>query len=430
MTELLQQLSPSELLFYLTSVYGAHFVLLALSAITIYRREMSCNHCYAEDKTYNNNDQQQQNGHEVPAPVATGITVNWQEETAEDILDEVGLLGKSPLWPLLYQLVEKWDKRTFREAYENAKMTVLQHKHQTQSSFRRTAQFKTTRATRTSSSATEVANLFSMLPADVHADILSCLHPRDVVQFACVSKLCQRAAESSDLWRKLWERDYSWILNEWKIGKHAMKRSRVLLAGSPLLFDKEFYFTFALAWINYVLAGKNSYDECLVGIGGHVYDLTAFISSHPGSPETVMVQSGKDATAFFSAVRHSLGARRLAQSLCVVVDLSISDGQSSCGLCPTKQTFLKPNADATCVPRLVDAAPIRGEHQTRSRRPGMLKTIRDVYLDQEAVAKRASRQFDKLSLMEEVNVFYDPMVGQWRAWYLDRNLQLVFVNEL
>ena len=59
-----------------------------------------------------------------------------------------------------------------------------------------------------------------------------------------------------------------------------------------------------------MLAGRNTEESCLVGLEGGVYDLTDFLEVHPGSKETILVNAGGDATAFFEDVGHSVQVGR------------------------------------------------------------------------------------------------------------------------
>jgi Cytochrome b5-like Heme/Steroid binding domain len=179
------------------------------------------------------------------------------------------------------------------------------------------------------------------------------------------------------LWRTLWYRDFAWAVETWDVGRAALERSLqrnrnslavantrqtgwfgllLRLAGHGIVhknrkellspaeivehdlidygelstlrfaagfFTRDFYFRFHLAFVNYVVAGCNRYDCCLVGMHGHIYDLTDFLDQHPGSPETVLCHAGRDVTDLFDrVVRHSTHARVLANALCVVVDQS------------------------------------------------------------------------------------------------------------
>merc|ERR1719320_1756025 len=46
---------------------------------------------------------------------------------------------------------------------------------------------------------------------------------------------------------------------------------------------------------------------------GRVYDVSVFLHDHPGGEEILRLQAGKDATAVFEDVRHSVRARSLAK---------------------------------------------------------------------------------------------------------------------
>ncbi|MBR9690274.1 cytochrome b5 domain-containing protein [Candidatus Woesearchaeota archaeon] len=67
------------------------------------------------------------------------------------------------------------------------------------------------------------------------------------------------------------------------------------------------------------LATHNSRDDCWLSIDGHVYDVTAFIGSHPGG-EAILQGCGTDATTLFetrpmgSGKPHSDNARILLET--------------------------------------------------------------------------------------------------------------------
>ena len=153
------------------------------------------------------------------------------------------------------------------------------------------------------------------------------------------------------IWKALFLRDFSWVLSDWDIGKEAVMRSISILSvqessGSrvfrhlvsslivseehskslPAVADvdniaettttssssssmKEFYFTFAETWLNYTIAGCNATDKCLIGLHGHVFNISDFVEDHPGSTETLLLQAGRDATVFFESMGHSLKVR-------------------------------------------------------------------------------------------------------------------------
>ena len=188
-------------------------------------------------------------------------------------------------------------------------------------------------------------------------------------------KPCQRISSSSSgndekywdggefsdmLWLALWKRDYALIMTKYKYGLQALnqsfnmlkaqssksskRRPNLIAPGLLALFEeagietdlippqeidaknigtshnrlmkmKEFYFLFQQTWLLYLIAGHANFDSCLIGLHGHLFDMTDFLEDHPGSPETLLMQSGRDATVFFESMGHSSSARTLALSL-------------------------------------------------------------------------------------------------------------------
>jgi hypothetical protein len=272
------------------------------------------------------------------------------------------------------------------------------------------------------------SHFLRMLPPDAHVNILSFLHPKDVVTFTCVSRSCQAVVDvldsSAALWKNLWLRDYGWLVYSWDAGRDALKRSH---GRDSVKFSKDFYFRFSQAYMNYILAGQNTFDRCLVGLHGNIYDLTRFLNDHPGSPDTVMVHAGRDATSFFEDVRHSMIARRLAQSLCVVVDAACLENDS-CGVLPTLKTVgvasLPPAVDNQSIPF--------DQHKRFYKRPGTLLGLKNSFQTQlSQLQTKVDRRFaNNSNVLSHVNVFYDPFDRQWKAWYTDSSFQTVFLDQI
>jgi len=70
--------------------------------------------------------------------------------------------------------------------------------------------------------------------------------------------------------------------------------------------------------MDWLLAGYNREDDCLVGIHDVVYDLTDFLEMHPGSKETILLHGGSDATRYFDDVGHSMHARERMKAYRVI----------------------------------------------------------------------------------------------------------------
>ncbi|KAL7552232.1 hypothetical protein ACHAWF_016543 [Thalassiosira exigua] len=202
----------------------------------------------------------------------------------------------------------------------------------------------------------------TLLPSDAQVDIFSYLHPRDVLEFACTNKAGRALLEDNEevlrslnggkqdvgqddylgiygsstdtatlIWKALFQRDYSWVLTDWKIGREAFLRSmktrqssahgqhlqlpqqqqrgakshkvfRHLVSAildsednrnAPLIEEimeaatssasihptssmKDFYFSFVETWLNYTIAGCNTTDKCFIGLHGHVVNISDF----------------------------------------------------------------------------------------------------------------------------------------------------------
>lgn len=98
--------------------------------------------------------------------------------------------------------------------------------------------------------------------------------------------------------------------------KHGLTTDpRRLFLNTPSQGWKTFFSEFEVSWLDWVAAGKNSEASCMVGLHGRLYDITEFMHSHPGSPETLMDNSGADATDLFEDIGHSLDARSLMKTL-------------------------------------------------------------------------------------------------------------------
>jgi hypothetical protein len=326
-------------------------------------------------------------------------------------------------------------------------------------------------------------NLWKVLPNDVQVQALSFLHPRDVMSFGCASRsICRSVKDSSSLWKRLWLRDYGWAMTCWEPGRQALERSRVSLQDFEG-YSARFYACFAACYLNYVLASHNTQASCLIGLGGNVYDLTSFLPVHPGGLETTLVNSGRDGTDFFAGIRHSFTAQKLAQKLCVLVDMTRlppAEGGAgdahpgrgrqrrrnhAAGLRPTTHTRLvnSPYVDVERQPKAqapasTDFAPSRAndngggtsaavmalaseafaaanERGGRGVGPHVpasvtsLSELRQVLRCQEVTAKEiVLLRYRHLSPLQDCHVFLDPFSGRWKAWYTDFDFNPVFVD--
>jgi cytochrome b involved in lipid metabolism len=412
--------APSaEVLRQLAHVYGPHVVLLGLSALTVFRREMSCNHCY--HATSNTMESEE-------------ATVEEEDLVCENVYDDLQMevllesVGQYCSGASLLPALQMLEQCPWASSYSKAARNIM---------LERPNDITTTRIEKDASSSSSFSSsdsntLWNTLPLDTHVHILSFLQLPDLVSLECTNKHNCRLTREPRIWKTLWERDYQWVVKDWRIGKQAIQQSCTTSTGisgdTRICIDsKESYVRFQLGWMNYVLAGQNTYDSCLVGLGGHVFDMSLFLASHPGSPETVMVQAGKDATDFFLNVRHSLGARRLALSQCVVVDgaRAMNKHNEYC-LYPTTQTQLT----TTTKPLFTSLDTLVLDALAHPRRTKTLQRVRERFSQEQVKASQAARQWNQLSLSGEVHVYFDFVKGRWKAWYTNADLQTVHVDPL
>lgn len=71
------------------------------------------------------------------------------------------------------------------------------------------------------------------------------------------------------------------------------------------------------------IARHSSPGDCRVIITGNVYDVNSFINEHPGGPERIVPQCGKDATEVFQ-IQGNTGGSHSADDQCE--EIRIRDG--------------------------------------------------------------------------------------------------------
>ena len=108
----------------------------------------------------------------------------------------------------------------------------------------------------------------------------------------------------------------------------------------PSIGWRNFFTVFEFSWINYLLAGMNTHEQCLIGIHQAIYDITSFVNIHPGSEETLLWASGCDATVIFQDIGHSSIALEILKSL-KVWGLPTSDANTNTRYYPNGAYVLK-----------------------------------------------------------------------------------------
>lgn len=411
-------------------VYVSQIILVVvLSAVTIFRREMSCNRVFHK----------QQDNDTAPTSIKASasptrhVDLERREQWADDLLEGAGKWGSGrPLIELLRCVwasvakskervrrvpkTERWTDQMSEELLEGAGLSLSGEPFWSAIISLWTRMWLTSLADFHGRHVTaRPSALSNELSTDLLLHVFSFLHPKDITTFACCNKECNAMVHSEEnvicqhLWKVLWFRDYAWLVQSWEVGVEARKRSRC--KDRPL--DEQLYFEFGQTYINYLIAGHNSIHDCLVGLHGNIYDITAFLDIHPGSPETIQIHAGREATRHFEDIAHSMAARRRAMALCAVVDLSCHDEH---GFGVRKASEVRDSLRTIPFSRY-------------PRRPATLLRIRKHLENGERQARRDFLYVLPLTILQEVNVYYDAFDRKWKAWSIDAMLNNQFLSD-
>jgi len=439
-----------------TRIYAAQIVLVTLlSAVTIYRREMSCNRVYQDDDDDDDDDGDGSNATTGGNRTSTNRTTTsmshhrrQQEDTKEgaewdDLLEGAGKWGSGKpltgiilsIWSHLIQCKQRiergsnnnattcyWTEEMSDELLEGAGLslsgepfwsTVLAlwaHIWATSIEEHRNREFTIIASSNNNNKEQQSSPFLTQrLSPDVQVQILSFLTPRDITTFACCNKDCKELIDNPNsdtclhLWKTLWDRDYAWLVQSWDVGVAAHRRSSGQQQQETVV-DKRLYFEFGQTYMNYLLAGHNTMQSCLVGLHGNIYNITDFLEEHPGSPETLLVHAGQDATQLFEDIGHSSRARRLTQALCVTTDRSFSKS-GGCGIV---------RSDAATTGSVVPS-----DRRRRPRRPATLMVLQQRLQKEERTARRAYERRIPNNVLGEIVMYYDAFDRKWKAWYTD-----------
>lgn len=445
------QACPAVMASFLSSLSWLDYLvgcgLLTLVAITIFRREISCNHCYsADEKRASESEASSRGSHSTGQSEAAnswepfmmleaaGNCYSRAYYLAAFILNILQIILPKAAVKSLWKSVSSWwtladEFQRLDEMLDGAEMWSVYSPP--------IINIIVPESKETKQMYTSLFPAADELPLDATVHIFSFLHPRDVLTVSTVSQQANEIVSdknndvSKALWKKLWFRDYAWTTTNWSVGIIAMERSLETMSRNDLmaeeaslsdfLFHRDFYFDFGLAFMEYVLAGHCTEDSCLVGIGGHVYDMTNFLSQHPGSRETVLVNAGRDVSPEFEMIRHTLSARTRAQRLCVVVDTSRDEG---CGLRPTAYC---PLSEDSSPPAICEAIIPGGRPRPRvfTTLESAARRYRQGLVDSQRQAKRIA---GKHNALDSIHTYYDPFLESWRAWYMDADFEVVFID--
>jgi hypothetical protein len=159
------------------------------------------------------------------------------------------------------------------------------------------------------------------LSSELLVHLLGYLDTHEIVT-ASISSTSMRESFTADVvWEQLWRVTYGAHWRQPMI--KTIRQGRDIHwdpfenFGPPQTGWYHFYLTFEACWMDWLLAGYATPERCLVGVEGAIFDVTAFMLDHPGSPETLSEGAGCDATEVFHEIGHSVFAEGLKRRLCV-----------------------------------------------------------------------------------------------------------------
>jgi len=571
---------------YMQLYGGRIFLLIILSIVTIFRREISCNRVYGkeeeEEKEKNNvYDDDEDAVQQLSIPVSSSVDEDIpilalpNSIIADSPKDDHHSSVRVKMKAMTIAVIMKWmestilfsihknpkKEQTHTSFYWNIFIWLLLRLHilqpQENDESKKEKEEADCKKYLKSPTPREILTPpplhFLTLPQDLHIHIFTFLHPRDILQlslcntktYTLIHKEDEEVRDDDDdydsstsstatkLWFTLWKRDYACVVKDWDVGQGAIqrsisfmkqqetyKRSRSSCTSTtcPTFVAtylqvqsedskkkatrstkttkttnytmKDFYFYFGQTWINYTIAGHCTMESCFVGLHGHVFNLIPFITSHPGSPETLlMLGGGRDATKIFESLGHSSTARKVAtQQLLIIQDASCMDrwiSQDSWGLClypekkdkrnisnvlpPSKSMthfthhptllsspssssslLMDPNSwttntisstvtTTTTNRRVMTTPPLTTATttcRTCPRKPGCTWYYKHKIQIEEIKALSKANSYwmmgkeEQSSMVGPIQVYFDPICNGWMGWYIDSNFIPVFLGML
>jgi len=233
-------------------------VVIILSLIVVFRRQMSCNSVYVDDEfdksTDNCNTKKRRElvrrGFERNCgSVDTERTRKSDKGIMNSAGDTIPLKSYSSgrrIQTVIWQAVLRLGRQNLDD-YFRVKETTDEEPFAQQCSFNSSCVSDmdlSQRASPVIHGREYSASHLLGLPPDIQIHIMSYLHPRDVLAMSCSDHNTQNlvngdkntsqhcSSTSTILWFTLWNRDYGWVLREWNIGMEAVQRSSDSIACS------------------------------------------------------------------------------------------------------------------------------------------------------------------------------------------------------
>jgi hypothetical protein len=180
-----------------------------------------------------------------------------------------------------------------------------------------------------------------LLSCDIFIHVANYLSTAELLRVSTVNRRLSHEARGDRLWRERWRQSFLTLWTHPYIRDLRNRRglhwqSDLSLRGQGQTSWLHFYVLFEASWVDWLLAGFCTADKCVVCIDKRLYDVTAFMLDHPGSPETMSEGAGCDATENYRDIGHSSFADSLLKRFCMFdpnaaqTDDIMGDISSSC----------------------------------------------------------------------------------------------------
>lgn len=215
-----------------------------------------------------------------------------------------------------------------KQGFQNAKVYVLKHMKDSKNSLddsiiRNSKLFFSLRRMMNKEEFTSTPerdclhNIFMRTSNDIMFTIIGYLNKSEIMTFSRICRNLNLYMKSDAVWEYLWAQRFGSMWRSKEIRSIRLLRQidwePGVATSPPKQGWRRFYQEFESCWMDWLLAGFCSPNRCLLGLHGSVLDITHFLDMHPGSPETLTMHSGCDATLAFHEIGHSSFAHALVE---------------------------------------------------------------------------------------------------------------------
>ena len=157
---------------------------------------------------------------------------------------------------------------------------------------------------------------------DMCLAVYGCLSVADISSLSCTCRGLLNIHDPEFIWQQLWNERYGNQAWKSKVLTQVRQQRGIQWSpfsnwGPPSQGWKLFFMEYEYSWLDWLLAGANTAELCLLGYVDQVLDVTSFVEMHPGTPETLLDHAGGECSAMIDEIGHSFYARSLMKSFSI-----------------------------------------------------------------------------------------------------------------